>query len=786
MSGYADELSVKLTARDEMSAKLQGVRKELKSTEREWAAARKAFAETGTAEAAADVKRLEQRWRELARAQKEAASSLAAAKRDVARLTDEASKSTRRVDRLRGSIVKYQKEIRNTGIVGAAALAYFSKNALQRFSGVEDAASALTATFGDTGQAMIDWAQRTGDALNLSQDEALNALQTYSGYAKTAGLQGAQLAAFSEDLVARSADLASYYGGTTADALEAIGAALRGEAEPARRYQVFVDDAAMKAEFFNLTGQKVTGTLTAQQKVLAAHSLIMRQTQVAMGDVARTSDSTANLLKDSSQQWSDLQSSMGSVVAKGAGPFLQAGSKVMGIVSALPEPVKAVGLGITGLGLAAMIATPRIISMNKALESKGGILGVAKGGWKAAAAVTALTAAYTALQSKADANGNVFTTDHGVDAMSVAESLRDIVQPGWWGTALNGVTAITDALVPHNTWLEDLHSKMDAFDSDLAKMVQSGKADQANSQFQALVRSASEWGGTVDDVRSLLPNYVRELDAVAASSTAAARGQNAAAAAADRMGRAQKGMARAMATAERMIARNDAKRGYREALAAFKKKPSQETADAVSSSILAVQQTFKNPEGVKASRWAKKSIEEFGATVDTAMRGKSQTIRDAMVAPMDDVYDRARKVLGVYRQLQTIKIAGVSLVNKRTDELNRADGGAVFGPGTSTSDSIPAWLSNGEYVIRANAARAIGYSTLDKLNHADRLGLGKLPSAIDAPPIRLPGVPVVRDAPLVGHLTVEAHDQVDVDLALLRLARQQDRDRRTRMAGTKR
>jgi TP901 family phage tail tape measure protein len=48
--------------------------------------------------------------------------------------------------------------------------------------------------------------------------------------------------------------------------------------------------------------------------------------------------------------------------------------------------------------------------------------------------------------------------------------------------------------------------------------------------------------------------------------------------------------------------------------------------------------------------------------------------------------------------------------------LRRATGGAIKGPGTSTSDSIPAMLSNGEYVLNAKASAAIGKDTLDAWN----------------------------------------------------------------------
>lgn len=54
-----------------------------------------------------------------------------------------------------------------------------------------------------------------------------------------------------------------------------------------------------------------------------------------------------------------------------------------------------------------------------------------------------------------------------------------------------------------------------------------------------------------------------------------------------------------------------------------------------------------------------------------------------------------------------------------------ATGGPVFGSGTATSDSIPAFLSDGEYVVNA-AATAKHYGTIDRINrgaspHDDRV-----------------------------------------------------------------
>ncbi|WP_123876548.1 phage tail length tape measure family protein [Fuscovulum blasticum] len=48
--------------------------------------------------------------------------------------------------------------------------------------------------------------------------------------------------------------------------------------------------------------------------------------------------------------------------------------------------------------------------------------------------------------------------------------------------------------------------------------------------------------------------------------------------------------------------------------------------------------------------------------------------------------------------------------------LMKAEGGYISGPGTSTSDSIPAWLSDGEYVINA-AATAANLPLLEMINN---------------------------------------------------------------------
>lgn len=78
----------------------------------------------------------------------------------------------------------------------------------------------------------------------------------------------------------------------------------------------------------------------------------------------------------------------------------------------------------------------------------------------------------------------------------------------------------------------------------------------------------------------------------------------------------------------------------------------------------------------------------------------------------------------------------------------RASGGIVTGPGTSTSDSIPAWLSNGEFVIQEKAARHYGYKLFEDLNSM-RLAKGGPVGAVQTGSV----APATSGAKTIVHLT---------------------------------
>jgi len=143
--------------------------------------------------------------------------------------------------------------------------------------------------------ALEEFADSAATGFGASKQVALEAVNTFATFGKSAGLAGQDLQSFSTDLTQLAGDLASFRGGTTEDAITAIGAALRGESEPIRRYGVLLDDATLKQKALELGIISTTKqALTPQQRVLAANASIFEQTTDAQGDFLRTQDGFKN------------------------------------------------------------------------------------------------------------------------------------------------------------------------------------------------------------------------------------------------------------------------------------------------------------------------------------------------------------------------------------------------------------------------------------------------------------------------------------------------------------
>jgi hypothetical protein len=254
-------------------------------------------------------------------------------------LTDGLNKANQQVSGASGKIGSAFKKIgvavAAAGVAAGAFAVKLGVDAVKAASDLSETVAKAGQIFGASAKQVEDFAASAAATLGQSKQQALDAASTFAVFGKSAGLAGDDLVKFSTDFTVLASDLASFNNTTPDEAITAIGSALRGEAEPLRRFGVLLDDASLRAAALELGIVSTTkNALTPQQKVLAAQALIYKQTGDAQGDFLRTSDGLANSQRILTAQIENVKTSIGTALLPVATELFQfIGSKLIPILT---------------------------------------------------------------------------------------------------------------------------------------------------------------------------------------------------------------------------------------------------------------------------------------------------------------------------------------------------------------------------------------------------------------------------------------------------------------------
>jgi len=262
------------------------------------------------------------------------------------------------LDRASKNLVSFGSKALAVGGLAVAGLA----NAANAAGDLAEAVAATEVIFGDASDSILEYGENAADSIGQSNRAALSAAATFGTFGKAAGKTGQELAMFSTDLVTLSSDLASFKNTSPEEAVEALGAALRGESEPIRKYGVLLDDATLKNRALELgLISTTTGTLPPAIKVQAAYAEILAQTTDAQGDFTRTADGLANSQRTATARMEDAKAAIG----EGFLPILTAVTEKVGsLAKGFSDLNKSTGgvasqvlsFGVIGLGAAGALA----------------------------------------------------------------------------------------------------------------------------------------------------------------------------------------------------------------------------------------------------------------------------------------------------------------------------------------------------------------------------------------------------------------------------------------------
>jgi hypothetical protein len=343
------------------------------------------------------------------------------------------------------------------GAVNAGALVAGGMFKMAQAAGdLGESMSAAGVIFGDGVKTVEKFGDAAAKTAGLSKKAAVDGAVTFGTFGKAAGLAGEDLAGFSTEMLQLAGDLASFKNTSPEQAIEAIGSALRGEAEPIRAYGVLLDDATLGQEAM-AQGLITTTTqaLTPQQKVLAAHAAILKQTGDAQGDFVRTGDSMANQQKAIKAEMDNLVTSIGTAALPTFKALTTAVGDAVGFFNGLPEPIKNTVGQLGAMGGVGLVAVGGL-SLIAGQLSKGGDL------WQ---------------KYGKDAGGG--TTKLGAAAKGVGAAFAVIAAIGLGDSLIKGITGTADKLEDSRKRMKvaadgTTHDVLDAF----GKLSQDFEGDQ--------------------------------------------------------------------------------------------------------------------------------------------------------------------------------------------------------------------------------------------------------------------------------------------------------------------
>lgn len=234
--------------------------------------------------------------------------------RDFKKLETRAEKTAYTLKTVDKAATNMAKSFGKMAIVGGAVAGIIGKSLVDAASNLEESQSKVNVVFGQSSQAVTDFAANAASSMGISKQAALEATGTYGNLLQAFGVAQPAAVEMSTKLVQLAGDLASFNNTSIDDAIQALRSGLSGETEPLKRFGVAINDARMKQEALNMGLYDGKGTLDTYAKTQAAYALILKDTSLAQGDYARTADGVANTQRSLAAEFANVKAELGTAL----------------------------------------------------------------------------------------------------------------------------------------------------------------------------------------------------------------------------------------------------------------------------------------------------------------------------------------------------------------------------------------------------------------------------------------------------------------------------------------
>ena len=216
------------------------------------------------------------------------------------------------------------------GVLSAGAIAYAIKRigaeSIATASDLDEVNSKFDTVFNGQAEAASKWAKELQDSYGTSRRESKEYLSSIQDLLVPMGMAADAAGKMSSDVVKMAVDLGSFNNKLTSTVIDDYQSALVGNYETMKKYGVVLNATVVQQKAMQMGLAATKTELTASDKAMAAHQLIIEGSTAANGDWARTSKQYANLSKQLTSDIENLSSTIG-------GSLLPSATKIKASIS---------------------------------------------------------------------------------------------------------------------------------------------------------------------------------------------------------------------------------------------------------------------------------------------------------------------------------------------------------------------------------------------------------------------------------------------------------------------
>lgn len=237
----------------------------------------------------------------------------------------------------------WEKAIKKLSFVAVyRAAVKFLGNVINKASEYQEDLNLFTVSMGEYAEEAYNYAQKVSEVVGIDPAEWMRNQGVFNTIITGFGVAGDKAAYMSQNLTQLGYDLASFYNIDFESSMQKVQSGIAGELEPLRRLGYDLSVARLEQERLNLGIDKSVSSMTQAEKSQLRYYAMMTQVTQVQGDMARTLEQPANMLRVLRAQLEQCARAIGNL-------FIPILTKVLPIAIAVADGLRQIISAIAGL-----------------------------------------------------------------------------------------------------------------------------------------------------------------------------------------------------------------------------------------------------------------------------------------------------------------------------------------------------------------------------------------------------------------------------------------------------